>query len=507
MPSLRWITGTPFGTLPVLDADAEAPPLEDPTVVTILGWAINKAPKACRLTLAHQGTHMHIKVRSDNAYGKHLYETVVPCWNKSNLKDDSDYWSSRHALRDAMSNEAEQKEDGLLELVDAALPHLFKDDKPSPGSQLWAEVGVDPSDQASLPQVKIVGDVFRQLVVRDLPTLPETDFANIPRMDMSEIVGYCPQQVWMQEVFPVLIRHGEEKGPAKAALKTIKVPNDFQDWNKDEEQVTDFYKKLLWDELDHMTTLPPHPNVLPAPLALVTISHTENNATSTKLVGWLHHEYHNWYSYLPHTPGTEEAAAHCLRFAYELCCGTQHFIKNGIYHSDLAMEHSVWTGTPPNDRYMISDLKLRNTYRHKNGPKAPEVSGDWEVSMDSDGKLVYTRCKGKPVDLSENLFHDWKSMPEALERVLVFNIGSIISVLVHFRMVFPWVPPGEFLRRGHLREAPEVGADPERDAWEALIPQAVQDLAQKCSSYDPRERPLLQDVISALEPYKNVSGA
>ncbi|KAE8229733.1 hypothetical protein CF326_g5292, partial [Tilletia indica] len=186
MPSLRWITGTPFGTLPVLDADAEAPPLEDPSVVTILGWAINKAPKACRLTLAHQGTHMHIKVRSDNAYGKHLYETVVPCWDKSNLKDDSDYWSSRHALRDAMSNEAKQNEDELLELVDAALPRLFKHDKPSPGSQLWAEVGVDPSDQASLPQVKIVGDVFRQLVVRDLPTLAETDFANIPRPSPTE---------------------------------------------------------------------------------------------------------------------------------------------------------------------------------------------------------------------------------------------------------------------------------------------------------------------------------
>ncbi|KAE8213071.1 hypothetical protein CF327_g3363 [Tilletia walkeri] len=505
MSPLQWLTKSPFGSVPVLSAHDQIPSLENPAVAAVMTWSINMFWKACRLTLVHQGILLHLKVNSNNPYGELFYKIEAPCWARNNISDTFDYWVPRNSRGFEGVIGTKEKEDELLALVEKALPRLL--DGVSTGSQLWAQVVVEPSNGAGLPQVELVGDIFRRLMMRDLPALSEGDFDKVPRLDMSDLAGYCLRSGWMKDnVLPVLVRLRDGEGITEAVFKTIDVPDDYEDWNENEAQVTNVGKDLFWGELGLLTSLPPHPNVMTAPLALITISHAENDATTTKLVGWLQHEYREFVSPSAGT-GTEAAAMRSLRFAYELCLGIQHLVKHGFYHSDLAVENCLWAGTPPNDRLMVIDLQPMENYHNKNGPDAPEVQGYWNVNVDSDGKVVYRRSEGDPVHCGDYIFDEWKPMPEALERLLVFNIGSIISILLNIRLVFSWVPPDEHLRRTHLREAPQVGADPVRDAWEALIPQAVRDLAEQCSSYDPRERPLLQDVISALEPYKNVNGA
>ncbi|KAE8229817.1 hypothetical protein CF326_g5203 [Tilletia indica] len=251
---------------------------------------------------------------------------------------------------------------------------------------------------------------------------------------------------------------------------------------------------------------------MPGPLALVTIRTHErsgedslfpegsNGSSNTKLVGWLHHHHRRWHvDRSPFAYRSEEAVSYKLRYAYELRCGVQHLVHHGFYHPDLGLENTLFADTPPNDRLIIMDLQPYEEYHNKNGPEAPKVVGHWNARLNENGWLVYVRSEGGPEDRGATILDDWKGMPEALERLIVFNVGSMLGVLLDIRLVFPWTH--HHPRRTQLLKAPEAGTDPARDAWEDLIPGPVRELAQRCSAFDPRERPLLQEMVAALQQY------
>ncbi|CAD6888691.1 unnamed protein product [Tilletia controversa] len=190
-----------------------------------------------------------------------------------------------------------------------------------------------------------------------------------------------------------------------------------------------------------------------------------------------------------------------LRYAYQLCCGVQHLFKHGFCHGDLGLRNVLIAGSPPNDRVMVMDFEPVEGYHNKNGPTAPEVGGYWVVFTDErDGSTMYAHCDGEPVWEGGTIFVDWESIPEALERLMICNIGSMFSALLNVRVVFSW-GPNRMHRDIQLKQDVVVGADPICDAWEASLPVDVRELTQRCCAYDPRERPLLDDVVEQLKKY------
>ncbi|KAE8217100.1 hypothetical protein CF319_g8734, partial [Tilletia indica] len=288
---------------------------------------------------------------------------------------------------------------------------------------------------------------------------------------------------------------------------------EVRDWTKSSSLISSVGKNLFWGELKVLSTLPPHPNVMPAPLALVTIRTHERpsgdslfpegskGSSNTKLVGWLHHHYRRWFvDRSPFAFRSEETVSYKLRYAYELCSGVQHLVHHGFYHPDLGLENTLLAGTPPDDRLMVMDFEPYEAFHNRNGPEAPEVVGLWNACINGKGQLVYVRAEGEAEDRGDTILDDWKGMPEALERLIVFNVGSMLGILLDIRLVFDQAL--DILKRDiQLLQTPEFGADPARDAWEARIPVPVRELAQRCSAFDPQERPLLQELVAVLQQY------
>ncbi|KAE8227784.1 hypothetical protein CF326_g7305 [Tilletia indica] len=513
MSALNWIARWPFGSLSVLDADVQPP---RPEHSAILCWAINAVQKAVRLSLAHRGVLIHLVLRSNNTYGKLIYDTVKPTWAAFEKREGDDSWHPRRLRKDDRSPAVKKREDEILKLVETVSPRLFEEAQlgtSSTGSQLWAEIGSDSTGDSGDPQVKLIGDLFRKLLARDLPFLSDHDFADLPRIDISAILGYHLRRDYMADnVLPVLASPNGTTELAHLIFKTVNVPNDVRDWTKGSSLISSVGKNLFWGELKILSTLPPHPNVMPAPLALVTIRTHERSSgdslfpegskdsSNTKLVGWLHHHHRRWLYDKSPWASRSEAVAYKLRYAYELCCGVQHLAHHGFYHPDLGMPNTLFAGTPPNDRLIVMDFEPFEAFHNRDGPQAPEVVGHWNAGINEKGQLLYTRSKGEPTDRGDTILDDWKEMPEALERLMVFTVGSVLGNLLDIRLVFSWSL--DILDRDlQLPQAPEVGADPSRDTWEALIPAPVRELAQRCSAFDPRERPLLQEMVAVLQQY------
>ncbi|KAE8222587.1 hypothetical protein CF319_g4241 [Tilletia indica] len=514
MPALNWVARWPFGSLSVLDADTHPPHPEDSA---ILCWAIHIPQKAVRLSLAHRGVLIHLVLRSDTTYGKLVYDTVEPTWQRK--QDDYDFWVPRQVDQHTFSLSVQKAEDDILDLCEQSSTRIFEQAQlgdPPTGSQLWAEVDSDSdsTDASGGPQVNLVGDLFRELLVRDLPFISDHDFADLPKIDISAIAGYHLKRRYMKDsVLSVLASTDSTTQPTQLILKTIEIPTSFRESTDSSSLMCPDEVKLFRGELEILSTLTPHPNVMPAPLALVTIRIPERSSgdsvfhegskdsPKTKLVGWLHHHHRDWLGKSPFTFRTKKAATYKLRYAYELCCGIQHLVCHGFYHPDLGVENTLFAGTPPNDRLMVMDFEPFEDYRNKNGPEAPEVVGHWNPSINENGDLVYIRSDDEPVYRGNTIFNDWKEMPEALERLIVFNLGSALGKLLDIRLVFPWTTRSHLRRGIQLLQAPEVGADPARDVWEDLIPDPIREMTQRCSAFDPRERPLLQELVAALQQY------
>ncbi|CAD6886276.1 unnamed protein product [Tilletia controversa] len=435
-----------------------------------------------------------------SSFCRTIFDAVESTWHVSRMR--SDFWACRAWFdRDeAGYDTVVQLEDDLFELVRTALPDLIKSASARrlgalAGSQLWAEISDDVT-AAERPQVILVGDIFREVMISDLPLLSDTDFPNTPRHDISVIddyVGLVAGTIWTVA--------GKELDPAhvQLALKTMRIPtprlSDPSGYNA--------RTGAFMDELKVLTSIPPHPNVMPAPVALLTVCDYGSEQEAQRLVGWLQPVFGNFFEFIHDSK--DIGAERRIKYAYELCCGVRHLLKHGHCHTDLGLENTVMAGLPPNDRVIVIDLEPWSNYHNKNGPAAPEVEGHWIVGTDKEnGSVTYSECPSHPVWRGADIYTDWASMSEALERLTVFGIGSMLSVLLKIRLVFTWENPAPLRRNFQLKQPVVIGDDPTRDAWEGSIPVEVRELAQRCCAYDPRERPLLDDIVERLKKYSTL---
>ncbi|KAE8259019.1 hypothetical protein A4X13_0g1281 [Tilletia indica] len=518
MPNIQTFSRTPFGDLP------HPQHIASQHDVVILCWALNWVCKGLRLTLSHQGILLHVvlyrswsfressQLAQGESFAQACFDVVETSWPAhAKIDDDSDfegYWVPRKQSDHNPSVARQEME--LIKVVRDALPSLLQEARHTAeglitGSQLCAEITAHPTSDR--PRVKLVGDLFRTIASDLLPYLSEDQYMETPRIDLSAITCYLgppsgDDGPWKDNVFVV---HANNPGVAggvamkQVVLKAIYVSTppsisyqskqDFQDSSHSPVWTN---SAMLTGELDILTSLPPHPNVNPAPLAIVTVG-------DGKLVGWLQKQYAGLVVEDAVSERYTRTAVHRrMRYALDLCCGARFLWENGVYHPDLSLDNTL----DHDGCLLLMDLEPLPCYNNKDGPIAPEAAGHWIFDQEAgDNVLRYVRLQGTP-SRNRTILADLgrSSIPrEALERLLVFSIGSLLSHLLDCRLIFEWAPRNELHDGIQLNAAPKPGEDPKRDTWEALLPPSVHGIAQRCCAFDPRERPSLNDIIFELK--------
>ncbi|CAD6917825.1 unnamed protein product [Tilletia controversa] len=254
-------------------------------------------------------------------------------------------------------------------------------------------------------------------------------------------------------------------------------------------------------EARRLASFPPHPSVLGTPLALVTVDADQDqrddiNTPHDKYVGML-----PYYTGSLDAVGfkTDEDLKRRLRYGQRFVLGVRHLSRSGIFIGDLGLRNTVISAPPPDDRLILIDFEPLSFYTNAGGLIAPEADGSWDnVSQDSDGKLVYEHCDN-PVSKISTIRTEWANTPQALERLEVFGVGTTLAALLKCSACFPWK---KSLQPFSIhRTDPNIPSKEADEEWEARIPPAFKDLVQRCCSYDPRDRPLLDEIVSTLEQW------
>ncbi|CAD6906183.1 unnamed protein product [Tilletia laevis] len=296
-----------------------------------------------------------------------------------------------------------------------------------------------------------------------LPTLSPSDCKEVPRVDMAMIDGYVDR--WVDHVWLVDAIIPPSTSVTRAVFKTTRMP------------------------------------VLGTPLALVTVDADQDqrddiNTPHDKYVGML-----PYYTGSLDAVGfkTDEDLKRRLRYGQRFVLGVRHLSRSGIFIGDLGLRNTVISAPPPDDRLILIDFEPLSFYTNAGGLIAPEADGSWDnVSQDSDGKLVYEHCDN-PVSKISTIRTEWANTPQALERLEVFGVGTTLAALLKCSACFPWK---KSLQPFSIhRTDPNIPSKEADEEWEARIPPAFKDLVQRCCSYDPRDRPLLDEIVSTLEQW------
>ncbi|KAE8225127.1 hypothetical protein CF319_g2080 [Tilletia indica] len=362
----------------------------------------------------------------------------------------------------------------------------------SKGSQLFVKLDTDPTNGDV--RIGVLGETFRDIVHATLPLLPASMCASVPRITLAGIDAYVTCSL-ADHVVLVDVVIPPATVPTRALLKTFRLPTHSK-------MAADYAAMVGGPlrEAEILSSLPPHPNVMPAPLALVTIPDHETStdlasSEGERLVGMVLPFFSGGdASDLQHFVSVEDGLRHC----YELMSGLLHIYSHGVVMDDISMKNAVLSAPPPNNRMIVIDLEPVNMYRNLDGDPAPEVSGHWTVSM-RDGQLHYSRSKSPTVNADgEAIRAELAAMPEAIERLDVFNVGCALSQLVRCSVEFPWM---ERCTYDHIHIAgPKMHAHVPTKR-ELRMPSAFKDLVRRCCAYDPRDRPLLKEIVEVLKEW------
>ncbi|CAD6898347.1 unnamed protein product [Tilletia laevis] len=281
--------------------------------------------------------------------------------------------------------------------------------------------------------------------------------------------------------------------PIRALLKTFHIPTNGTMAADHAAALADPLR-----EAEILSGLPPHPNVMPAPLALITVADHEMNtdivrSNGDRLVGMI----------LPFfSGGNATDIQHCLsvetelRYCFEFVSGLHHIYSHGFVMDDISRKNALLSAPPPNDRMIIIDLEPLKVYYNLDGDPPPEISGHWIASMQG-GQLHYTHSEVR-TNKEKTIRAELAAMPEAMERLGVFNVGCVLSQLLHCSVEFPWM---ERCRYDEIHIAgPRLYAHTPAET-ELRIPSAVKDLVRRCCAYDPRDRPLLKEIVEVLKQW------
>ncbi|KAL8280539.1 hypothetical protein RQP46_007187 [Phenoliferia psychrophenolica] len=219
-------------------------------------------------------------------------------------------------------------------------------------------------------------------------------------------------------------------GPTDGCFHDVDTPG--------EQEVTKNLVNGFYNELAVITSLPPHPSIMSAPLALVSTSSTGGSDDNPSIFGFI---------VSLHSGGTLQdritSAPPPLRISYclQLAQALNHLHHVGhTFHGDLKFDNMLFSTTSPYEPLILIDFEQGRT---NPVAAAPELLGGWDVTASSAGALVYTKYDGPPRKYggpsypstpdSWMPFRSWAQYPEAIERAEVFAFGKCASDILHGR--------------------------------------------------------------------------
>ncbi|KAK0545616.1 hypothetical protein OC846_005592 [Tilletia horrida] len=521
-------TAVPFGRVVPEKIEAHLPDR-----VRILNWAISWRYESFRVDIAYHGALFRFLLRKINdradqgepvesksnaSFCKAFWQAVMPAFGTPHNPDGWE-WFRRGAegsdgCEPSLTPDTIQQEDALLSHIQRLLPRLVSElqqqrDGPVQGSHVWVWIR-DQDEHPQEPHFELVADHFRTLVFPQLHVLQDDAFPEVPRVDLSAISGYIlqpdrqisfvdanlsPGSASVRMVFktcrfstpPMILEENPVRG-----VSDPKVGMALHERRRQE---------MLYNELTETAKVQSHPNVMPMPVALVTVTAPNRD---TRLVGWLQRPYMSWETHdkIPGVePGTPEDAHWRMRYAKDFVQAIEFLIREkGYYHSDIAAHNTLLTEPPPNGRLLLIDYERVSYYLNSDGPEAPEANERSQAGSDKSNILKVSQTGSIVQDPNVDIRIRLKDHPDALERLTIFNSGTTLARILKCRVSFPWLEPAE-LKKEHrifVREFGADEADPDQKAWEALLPEALRAIVQRCCSYDPQDRPLVEDLVQAL---------
>ncbi|KAE8262270.1 hypothetical protein A4X09_0g7497 [Tilletia walkeri] len=415
-----------------------------------------------------------------------FFDTITKTWGDPQRA----FWRRRrHVQRKGRPAEVHQLEEELDRKAKALLPSVIKEHH-SKGSQLFVKLDTDPTTGEI--RIGVLGETFRDIVHRALPFLPASMCPNVPRITLAVIDAYVTCSL-ADHVLLVDVVIPPATVPIRALIKTFHVPTDGK--------MVAGHAATLADPLREayiLSSLPPHPNLMPAPLALITVFHHEtstdmDSSDEERFVGMVLPFFSGGdASDLQHFLSVEDG----LRRCYEITSGLLHIYSHGFVMDNIATKNTVLSAPPPNDRLIVIELEPVTIYRNQDGDPAPEVTGHWVASIQA-GQLHYTHSEVR-TNKEDTIRSVLASMPEAIERLDVFNVGCVLSQLIQCSVEFPWM---ERCTYDHVHIAgPKMHAHVPTKR-ELRMPLAFKDLVRRCCAYDPRDRPLLKEIVEVLEEW------
>ncbi|CAD6886131.1 unnamed protein product [Tilletia laevis] len=493
---LHQLTENNFNSRPRADTTASAR-----NQLKVVDYSLSWKLRSLRLSLVYQGMVIHLRVPrkgvSDGApvpFETTLFDTVEQTWGEG-TRDANTYWLRRTFHHNEQPARVDELEEELVRKIAELLPPALESHI-RPGAQLFAKLETD-SDEGKM-HVSLVNDLFVDKLAAHLPVLSPEECKGVPRINLTAIDSYVT--CWDDHVWLVNIILPPSTTPIRAVLKMARIPANGELTELDVERL-----QTTSREPHVLFSLPPHPNVMPAPLALMTLksqdTKSETSSPCEKLVGMV----------LPYFSGdplhrlgerSDENLKRRLRYCYEFASAVEHVNHQGIFHGDIGLDKVVLSAPPPNDRAVLIGFNLGSVRIITWGDvilerSAPEITGHWDVSM-HDGKLVYNHCK-EPKRRSLSIRTEWANMPKALERFEVFNVGHTLSEMVQCPVYFPWLEA--FLLEHIHSTGPDAHRPGDHKDWESRIPKVFAELVQRCCSYDPRERPLLGEIVAELKSW------
>ncbi|KAE8246637.1 hypothetical protein A4X13_0g5695 [Tilletia indica] len=474
-----------------LEGDQIASKLDEFKVVD---YELSRSEQCLRLSYAYQSMLIHVLIpRTPVTEGAPIpfetmfFDTITESWGDPQRT----FWRRRGRLQSKDQPEEVHRLEEELDLkAKALLPSVIKEHH-SKGSQLFVKLNTDST--TGEVRIEVLGETFRDIVHAALPFLPAKMCPNVPRITLAHIDAYVTCSM-ADHVLLVDVVIPPATVPIRALIKTFHFPANGKMAAGHAPMVADTLREAYV-----LSSLPPHPNVMPAPLALITVADQQKgtdiaSSNGQRLVGMVLHFFsggdgdacESWSSSL------ENGLRHC----YEFASGLLHIYSHGFFVDDIAKKNTVLSAPPPNDRMVVIDLEPVTIYNNQDGDPAPEVSGRWIASMQG-GQLHYSHSEVR-TDKNDTIRSELAAMPEAVERLDVFNVGCVMSQLVQCSVEFPWMERCNY-DYFHIAGPKMQAHNPtERDSQ---IPSAFKDLVRRCCAYDPRDRPLLKEIVEVLKQW------
>jgi hypothetical protein len=228
----------------------------------------------------------------------------------------------------------------------------------------------------------------------------------------------------------------------------------------------------MYREMHVLMTIPPHPNIVGPPVALVTIPRADGPAVCGFLSPF--HPGGTIACALGRSAldGEPPSLARRIRWAAQMASAIHHLHRVAhTYHGDIKLDNVVLSAQ---DDAVCIDFEQA---RHAEGCLAPEAHGAWDIirNVPAAGSSVnvlipdpstihYVPYAGPERDDTWSAYEAWAMYPEALEALEVYSLGDALQ------MLFEGMSP----------------------------PDAVESIVEWCMLEDPTARPRLGLILAEL---------